>query len=87
MCLAIPAQIIKKYDGLMAQVTIMGLTKDVSLRLTPEAQIGDYVLIHAGFSINIVTETEAKETLSLIEQFPELACDEAEALFQSPNEV
>lgn len=81
MCLAIPAKITERFDELMARVDIMGLSRDVSLRLTPEAQVGDYVLIHAGFSINCITEQEAQETLDLINQFPELASDETEALF------
>ncbi len=41
--------------------------------LTPSAQVGDFVLVHAGFAIEVVSEEDAQETLDLIKQIPELA--------------
>ncbi len=73
MCLAIPAQIVEKQDNNLATVNIMGVTREISLDLTPHAEVGNYVLIHAGFAIEVVDEEFAQETLDLIKQFPELA--------------
>lgn len=64
MCVAIPAKIIS-IDGLVAEVEVGGVSRQVSLQLTPAAKKGDYVLVHAGFAINIVDEIEAQETLKL----------------------
>ena len=73
MCLAIPAQVSDIGEDNLATVDIMGVTRQVSLDLTPAAKVGDYVLVHAGFAIEIVDEQFAQETLDLIRQFPELA--------------
>ena len=73
MCLAIPAQGSEIGEDNLATVDIMGVTRQVSLDLTPAAKVGDYVLVHAGFAIEIVDEQFAQETLDLIRQFPELA--------------
>lgn len=73
MCLAIPAQIIA-LNGLIARVDLAGNQRDISIQLTPTAQVGDYVLVHAGFAIQIVEEAEALETLRLLE---EMYADEA----------
>ncbi|MGN0302460.1 MAG: HypC/HybG/HupF family hydrogenase formation chaperone [Anaerotardibacter sp.] len=73
MCLAIPAQIVEKQDNNLATVNIMGVTREISLDLTPHAEVGNFVLIHAGFAIEVVDEEFAQETLDLIKQFPELA--------------
>lgn len=73
MCLAIPAQITEIDEGNLATVDILGVTRSVSVDLTPSAKVGDYVLVHAGFSIEVVSEEAAKETLDLIREFPEFA--------------
>lgn len=73
MCLAIPAQISEINDDHMAIVSILGVTRECSLDLTPEAQVGDFVLVHAGFAIEVVSEEYAEETLDLIRSIPELA--------------
>lgn len=70
MCLAIPLRV-QRIDGSLAQVELGGVTKTVSLVLTPEAQEGDYVLVHAGFAINVVDEQEAQETLALFAELEE----------------
>lgn len=73
MCLAIPAQVKEINDDNLAVVDILGVTREISLDLTPQAGIGSFVLVHAGFAIEVVDEQFAQETLDLIKQFPELA--------------
>lgn len=72
MCLAIPGKILKIDLENKAQVDFNGLKKEVSLDLVPNTQIGDYVLVHAGFAIECINKEEAQKTLALIEEFPEL---------------
>jgi hydrogenase expression/formation protein HypC len=71
MCLAIPARVINKID-LLATVEVSGVTREVSLMLLPEAEVGDYVLIHAGFAIQLVDEEEARRTTELLKELMEL---------------
>ena len=58
---------------------ILGVTRDISLDLTPQANVGDFVLVHAGFAIEVVDPDYAQETIDLIKQFPELAGDDIPA--------
>jgi hydrogenase expression/formation protein HypC len=67
MCLAIPA-LIKSINGQQAQVDIEGVTRDASLQLTPEAKVGDYVLLHTGYAISVIDPEEAEETLKLLRE-------------------
>lgn len=69
MCLAVPGMI-TEIDGTTAQVDFGGVTREASLVLVPDASAGDYVLVHAGFAIEVLNEDEAEETLAL---FRELA--------------
>lgn len=71
MCLAIPA-LVKSIQGTEAEVEIGGVGRRVSIYLTPEVQVGDYVLLHTGYAINIVDEKEAEETLELLRQLDEV---------------
>ncbi|UCC90529.1 MAG: HypC/HybG/HupF family hydrogenase formation chaperone [Dehalococcoidia bacterium] len=75
MCLAIPA-LVKLIEDKEAEVEIGGITRRISLWLTPEAKVGDYVLVHTGYAINIVDQEEARETLRLLEEIAELAEEE-----------
>lgn len=76
MCLAIPAQV-KSLDGQnLATVDIMGVSRSVSVDLTPTVSVGEFVLVHAGFAIEVIDEAQAKETLELIAEFPSLAGDD-----------
>ncbi|MBA4370685.1 MAG: HypC/HybG/HupF family hydrogenase formation chaperone [Coriobacteriaceae bacterium] len=68
MCLAIPAQIVSIGELNMAEVDIVGVTRHVSLEMVPEAKPGDYVLVHAGFAIQVVDEEYANETLEYLKQ-------------------
>lgn len=70
MCLAIPALIIT-IDGDQAEVDLGGVRRRVGLQLVPEARVGDYVLVHTGFAINVLDADEAEATLSLLAQLQE----------------
>nr|WP_320148108.1 HypC/HybG/HupF family hydrogenase formation chaperone [uncultured Anaeromusa sp.] len=70
MCLAVPAQIVKRED-MLATVDVGGVQRQVSMLLLPEAQIGEYVLIHAGFAMQLIDEEEAKLTWSLLREMAE----------------
>ncbi|MDD6729478.1 HypC/HybG/HupF family hydrogenase formation chaperone [Hugonella massiliensis] len=76
MCLAIPAQITELKDNNMVEVNILGATREASIDLTPTAKVGDYVLVHAGFAIEVVDPEFAEETLELVKQFPEMVAEE-----------
>ena len=65
MCLAIPAKIVEM-DGVIAQVEVKGVRRQTSLMLLPEAKMGDYVLVHAGFAMQVVEEKDAQETYALL---------------------
>ncbi|MDY7041573.1 MAG: HypC/HybG/HupF family hydrogenase formation chaperone [Chloroflexota bacterium] len=71
MCLAIPT-LIKSIDGQQAEVEIGGVRRTISLALTPEAKVGDYVIVHTGFAIGVLDEEEAQETLSLFAEMEAL---------------
>jgi len=65
MCLAVPVQVIS-IQGSEAEVEIGGVKRQVSIMLTPEAKVGDYVLLHTGYAINVIDEVEAQETLKIL---------------------
>ena len=67
MCLAFPAKVIEIKDSL-AKVELSGVKRDVSLMLLPEAKLGDYVLVHAGFAMQIVQKQEVDEMLALFDE-------------------
>ena len=67
MCLAVPV-LITKIEGKEAEVDIGGISRRISLWLTPEAKVGDYILLHTGYAINILDRKEAEETLRLFEE-------------------
>ncbi len=67
MCLAVPAKIIE-IDGESAIADMMGARREVSLRLLPSARIGDYVLVHAGFGIQIIAPEDAQESIGLFDE-------------------
>ena len=71
MCLAVPVQVVS-IDGNEAEVEIGGVKRRVSIILTPEARVGDYVLLHTGYAINVIDEAEAQETLKILEEMARL---------------
>jgi hydrogenase expression/formation protein HypC len=75
MCLAVPGKILSISGSdttRMGQVSFGGIGKEACLAFVPEAKVGDYVLVHAGFAISIVDEAEAAETLEYFRQIGEL---------------
>ncbi|WPD22642.1 MAG: HypC/HybG/HupF family hydrogenase formation chaperone [Candidatus Electrothrix scaldis] len=71
MCLAIPGKLTEIYqkDKLrMAKIDFGGIAKEICLEFVPEAELGDYALVHAGFAISLMTETEAQENIQLIQE-------------------
>jgi hydrogenase expression/formation protein HypC len=75
VCLAVPVKVIA-IDGSEADIEIGGVKRHISIVLTPEAKVGDYVLLHTGYSINIIDENEARETMKLFEEI--LNCEESD---------
>ena len=61
MCLAIPGKIKRIFDDNTAEIQIGGIIKKASLDLIPKIKVGDYVLLHAGFAIEIIDQKEALE--------------------------
>jgi hydrogenase expression/formation protein HypC len=72
MCVAVPL-LVKSIENLQAKVEMGGVSRVVSLALTPQAEVGEYVIVHAGYAIGILDEEEALETLELFRQMAELA--------------
>ncbi len=78
MCLGIPGQISAVWTAPesalpMARVDFGGVGKEICLAFEPEAQVGDYVMVHVGFAISRIDEQEAQETLALLRQMGALA--------------
>ncbi|MDG6774148.1 HypC/HybG/HupF family hydrogenase formation chaperone [Thiomicrorhabdus sp. ZW0627] len=73
MCLSIPSKVIQIDDANIATVDTMGVQRQVSLDLMPEAvDIGDYVLIHVGFAMNKIDQEDALESLKLYREMADL---------------
>lgn len=77
MCLSIPGKLIEITSQLdevfrVGKVSFDGILKEVSLTLVPEANVGDYVLVHVGAAISMIDEEEAKKTFDLLKQLDEL---------------
>lgn len=75
MCLAVPGKITStEGDGLnrTGKVSFGGIVKQVSLAYVPEANVGDYVIVHVGFALSTVDETEAQRVFGYLEEMGEL---------------
>lgn len=68
MCLAIPMKLVER-DEFEGRVVLDGVERRISLMLLPEAEVGDHVLVHAGYAIGVVDEEQARETLAILEQY------------------
>ncbi len=76
MCLAVPGKILEIYDesGLrMGRLDFGGVVREACLSYVPEAKVGDYAIVHVGFAINMLSETEALATLETLRQMADLA--------------
>ncbi len=67
MCLAIPSKIIR-IDDTIATIDVDGVQREASIMLLEDAKLGDYVIVHAGFAIHKIDETEAMESLKLLRE-------------------
>lgn len=75
MCLAVPGKITQIYDhdGLrMGRLDFGGVEREACLTYVPEAQVGDYGIVHVGFVLNLVSESEAQATLETLRQIADL---------------
>ena len=75
MCLGVPGKIVEIYEnnGLpMGKIDFGGVTREACLAYVPEANIGDYTIIHVGFALNLISDEEAQETLELLRQISEI---------------
>jgi hydrogenase expression/formation protein HypC len=82
MCLAIPGKILEIYEsgGLrMGRLDFGGTVRECCLTYVPEAAIGDYAIIHVGFAISLLSESEAMATLDTLRQIGELDLEDGEA--------
>jgi hydrogenase expression/formation protein HypC len=68
MCLGIPAQVVALGEPGIATAEVSGVRREVSTALVPEAEVGDWVLVHVGFVLHTIDEEEAARTLELLEQ-------------------
>jgi hydrogenase expression/formation protein HypC len=80
MCLAVPGKIVEIFEPAsgdsidrMARVSFGGIVKDICLAYTPEAIVGNYVIVHVGFALNLVDEEEAHRVFDYLRQMDELA--------------
>ena len=77
MCLAIPGRVVEVAEEPEAalrrgKVDFGGVRKEVALAFTPEARVGDYVLVHVGFALSVVDEAEARRIFEYLEKMEEL---------------
>jgi hydrogenase expression/formation protein HypC len=81
MCLAIPGKIITKFEdnGLpMGKIDFSGTQNTACLSYTPEAEIGDFVIVHAGFALQILNEEEAAATLKELARLADIMASDTE---------
>ena len=75
MCWGVPGKIVEVYekDGLrMSKVDFGGVLRETCLEYVPEASEGEYVVVHVGFAISIISEEEAQETLAMLREIMDL---------------
>ena len=79
MCLGVPGKIIDIYQQgelTMGKIDFGGVTREACLAYVPEAEIGDYTVIHVGFALHLISEEEAQETLSLLREIAAIGEEE-----------
>jgi hydrogenase expression/formation protein HypC len=75
MCLAIPMRLVERRD-FEGEVELNGVRRKISLMLFPEADVGEFVLVHAGYAIGKLDEEEARQTIALLEEMARAAGEE-----------
>lgn len=76
MCLAIPGKVVDVFEKdrvKMGKANFGGIVKNVCLQYTPDVNVGEYVMVHVGFSLGKVDEQEAERTYALLEELKQLA--------------
>lgn len=68
MCLAIPGKVVKRIENCMGVVDLGGVTKEISLVFLPQVKAGDWIIIHTGFALESISEKDALETISLLQE-------------------
>jgi hydrogenase expression/formation protein HypC len=75
MCLGIPGKVVETYqehDVLMGKVDFGGVLKQICLACTPDVQLGNYVIVHVGFALQVIDEEEARQVFAFLNQMDEL---------------
>jgi hydrogenase expression/formation protein HypC len=75
MCLAVPGKIVEIYDSAgmrMCKIDFGGVLREACLQALPDAKVGDFTIVHAGFALNILSEIEAQETLDALRELGEI---------------
>ncbi len=75
MCLAVPAKVLS-INGHEAEVDFDGVRRCVSVVLTPDVRVGDYVVVHTGFAISVLDQEEAQQTLKLLDELEAFSANE-----------
>ncbi len=77
MCLGVPGKVISIEENTagmsMGKVSFAGINKEVCLAYVPEVKVGEYVIVHAGFALSVLDETEAMEVFTMLQQMEDLA--------------
>ena len=87
MCLAIPGKVIEILEEQsikMGKIDYAGTTKEACLAYVPEVEVGQYVIVHAGFALNVIDEEEAKKTFELWDEMTAKAAEEGLDVFGMP---
>ena len=90
MCLAVPGRVLETFrDGeiRMAKVSFGGVARRVCLEYTPEAEAGDYVLVHVGFALCCIDETEAERTFTLLRELAALELEQEQEQEQEQEDA
>jgi hydrogenase expression/formation protein HypC len=75
MCLGVPGKVVEIYrehEALMGKVDFGGVFKRVCLDHVPQAKIGEYVIVHVGFALNVIDEAEARRVFEFLEEMNDL---------------
>ena len=78
MCLAVPGKIIEIYDQnslRMGRIDFGGVTREACLEALPDAKVGDFTIVHAGFALNLLSEEEAQETLDALREIGDIEAE------------
>lgn len=68
MCLAIPGRLVEKREGDVGLIDLGGIIKEISLTFVPNAKEGDWLIIHTGFGLEIMSEKDALESIDILQQ-------------------